>query len=57
MIDYSTAILEVKAITKEIHDATLKRDFGLAEQLTSSLSFAVEELFDAIKQEKQRNGQ
>ncbi len=47
-MDYSEALLEVKRVTQEIHLATLKRDFQLAQQLTDSLSFVVEQLFDAL---------
>lgn len=50
-MDYSEAILEVKSLTKQIHDATLKKDFRLAQQLTDSLSFIVEQLFDALGEE------
>lgn len=47
-MDYSEALLEVKALTKQIHEATLKSNFVLAQQLTDSLSFMVKELFDAL---------
>jgi len=47
-MDYSEALLEVKKITQEIHNACLKRDFGLAQHLADSLSFATEQLFDAL---------
>lgn len=48
MMDYSEALLEVKKITQDIHLATLSKDFALAQQLTDSLSFMVEQLFDAL---------
>lgn len=47
-MDYSEALLEVKSLTKQIHEATLKKEFELARQLTDSLSFMVEQLFDAL---------
>lgn len=47
-MDYSEAILEVKSLTKQIHEAALKGNFVLAQQLTDSLSFMVKELFDAL---------
>lgn len=54
-MDYAEAILEIKKITKDIHDATLKRDFVLAQQLADSLSFATEQLFDALGEQIERN--
>lgn len=44
MQDYSETLLECHAIIKDIHNATLKRDFELARQYTESLNFLTQEL-------------
>jgi hypothetical protein len=54
-MDYSEALLEIKKITQEIHLATLSKNFELAQQLADSLSFATEQLFDALGVQIERN--
>lgn len=54
-MDYAESLLEVKKLTQEIHNASLKRNFELAQQLADSLSFAVEQLFDALGDQIERN--
>jgi hypothetical protein len=54
-MDYAEALLEVKKITQEIHQHCLKRDFVTAQQLADSLSFATEQLFDALGDQIERN--
>lgn len=44
MEDYSTTLLECNAVLKDIHNATLKRNYELAQQLTESLNFLTQEL-------------
>lgn len=54
-MDYAEALLEVKKLTQAIHQASLARDFQLARQLTDSLSFAVEQLYDALGEQIDSN--
>lgn len=54
-MDYSEALLETKKLTQEIHKACLARDFQLARQLADSLSFSVEQLYDALGEQIDSN--
>ncbi|WP_396190195.1 hypothetical protein [Flavobacterium sp.] len=47
-MDYSEALLEVKKITQLIHQASLKRDFVLARDLSTTLVMASTELYDSL---------
>lgn len=44
MNDYAETLIECNAIIKDIYNASIKRDFEKARQLTESLNFLTQEL-------------
>lgn len=44
MNDYAETLIECNAILKDIYNASIKRDFEKARQLTESLNFLTQEL-------------
>lgn len=44
MNDYAETLIECNAIVKDIYNASIKRDFEKARQLTESLNFLTQEL-------------